>query len=43
MFKILSIIPSSTSQTFTHDSYFILTSLPNILILFFCINVLGMY
>ena len=36
MFKILLIIPSSTSQKFTRYSYFILRSLPIILMLFFC-------
>ena len=43
MFKILLIIPSSTSQTITHYSYFILISLPIIPMLFFCINVSGTY
>ena len=35
MLKILLIIPSSISPKLTHYSYFILTSLPIILILFF--------
>ena len=39
MLKTLSFIPSSTSQKITYYSYFILTSLPIIPMLFFCINV----
>ena len=35
MLKTLLIIPSSTSQKFTHYSYFIFISLPIIPILFF--------
>ena len=37
MLNILLIIPSSTSQKMTHYSYFILVSLPIILILFFAL------
>ena len=37
MLKILPVIPANISQKITHYSYFILTSLPIIPILFFCI------
>ena len=43
MLKTLLIIPSSTFQKFTHYPYCILISLPIIPILFYCINIPGMY
>ena len=43
MLKSLPIIPSSTSQRIYPLFLFILLSLPIIPILFFCINVSGMY
>ena len=43
MLKIVLIIPSSTSQKFTHYSYFIPISLAIIPILFFYINISGTY